>query len=225
MKILLVDDDTTLADVTSFALRRAGFLVMAAATGKQALQLWETESPDALILDIQLPDLDGLSVCRTIRASSTIPIVLLTVRSDDDDIVRGLELGADDYITKPFSPKQLIARLRAVLRRSSTSTSQQLTFGDLVLDTSRQMVQEAGASVRLTRLEFRLLQYLMVNCGQIIPTETLLTHVWGYSGSSDRMILKQLVYRLRTKLAVLPHGADLIETSPGIGYLVAHPEG
>ena len=206
MKILLVDDDITLADVTSFALRRAGFLVVTALTSDQALELWEQEQPDLIILDIQLPGRDGLEVCQDIRARSVVPIVLLTVRNSDEDIVHGLELGADDYVTKPFSPKQLIARVRAVLRRSGTTAPQHIAHGTLLLDTSHQILQEEQESVRLTRLEFRLLHYLIVNSGQVVTTDMLLTHVWGYSGSSDRVILKQLVYRLRNKIAVLPHG-------------------
>lgn len=224
MKILLVDDDATLADVTSFALRRADFLVVTASTGDQALELWEQEQPDLIILDIQLPGRNGLSVCQAIRASSTVPIVLLTIRNSDEDIVHGLELGADDYVTKPFSPKQLIARVRAVLRRSGTSVPQHINHGALILDTTRQLLQEANESIRLTRLEFRLLHYLMVNSGQVVPTDMLLTHVWGYSGSSDRVILKQLVYRLRSKIGALPHGAEMIQTIPGIGYLVERVE-
>lgn len=220
MKILLVDDDATLTDVTSFALRRAGFLIVTASTGDQALNVWEHEQPDLIILDIQLPGRDGLEVCQMIRTRSAVPIVLLTVRNSDEDIVHGLELGADDYVTKPFSPKQLIARVRAVLRRSGSTTPQQITHGTLILDTSRQLLQEANESIRLTRLEFRLLHYLLVNSGQVVPTDMLLTHVWGYSGSTDRVILKQLVYRLRNKLAALPHGAEMIQTIPGVGYLV-----
>lgn len=220
MKVLLVDDDTTLADVTGFALRRAGFLVVTAQTGDQALQLWEREQPDLIILDIQLPGRDGLSVCRTIRASSTVPIILLTVRSSDDDVVRGLELGADDYVAKPFSPKLLIARARAVLRRGGGLPPQRVSVGTLTLDSGRQTLQSETETIRLTRLEFRLLHYLMMNYGQVVPTEALLTHVWGYSDSSDRMMLKQLVYRLRQKLASVADGGEFIQTVSGVGYLV-----
>lgn len=221
MKVLLVDDDTTLAEVTAFALRRAGFLVISAYDGHQALALWADEQPDLVILDIQLPGLDGLSVCQAIRAQSTVPIILLTIRNSDEDIVQGLELGADDYVSKPFSPRQLIARARAVLRRSQAlPRPDQLTFADMMLDTSHQTVLRAGVALRLTPLEFRLLHYLLVNRGQIVPTEAILTHVWGYTDSGDRALLKQLVYRLRQKLDPPEAPGHLIETVPGIGYTI-----
>ncbi|GAB4120220.1 MAG: two-component system response regulator MtrA [Roseiflexaceae bacterium] len=223
MKILLVDDDLTLAEVTGFALRRAGFLVVLADTGDRALVLWEQELPDLIILDIQLPGQDGLSVCQQIRARSAVPIIMLTVRNSDEDVVRGLELGADDYVAKPFSPKQLIARVRAVLRRSSLPIPQQVAIGELVLDTNRQILQIPGGAIKLTRLEFRLLHYLMTNHDQVITTEALLTHVWGYSDSTDRMLLKQLVYRVRQKLIALHYPHELIGTVPGLGYILNAP--
>lgn len=223
MKILLVDDDDTLAEVTSFALRRADFLVVSAHTGDEALLLWEQEHPDLILLDIQLPGHDGLSICQTIRAVSTIPIILLTVCRSDEEIVRGLELGADDYVTKPFSPKQLIARVRAVLRRSSGTIPQRMILGPLVLDTDRHTVSVDAISSRMTRLEFRLLHYLMVHSGQVVPTETILTYVWGASDSSNRMMLKQLVYRIRQKLTYLNQSADIIQAIPGIGYVFNTP--
>ena len=222
MKVLLVDDDATLLDVTAFALRRAGFLVVLAHDAEQALQVWEAEQPDLIILDIQLPGKDGLALCREIRAMSPVPIILLTVRNSDEDIVLGLEIGADDYLTKPFSPKQLIARARAVLRRSSTVPKQaQLVAGELVLDTAEQVVRTSYGEVRLTPLEFRLLHYLLINRGQIVPTEAILTHVWGYADSGDRALLKQLVYRLRQKMESLGTNGQYIETFPGVGYRIA----
>jgi DNA-binding response OmpR family regulator len=221
MKILLVDDDVTLADVTAFALRRAGFLVILAHDGEQALELCDTERPDLIILDIQLPGMDGLEVCRELRAAGSVPIIMLTVRNSDDDIVRGLELGADDYVPKPFSPRQLIARAHAILRRrSSTPIQPRLELGDLVLDTAQHQVQTPHAVVRLTPLEFRLLHYLMVNCGQVVPTDAILNHVWGYADSGDRPLLKQLVYRLRQKIEPPDAGRQIIETVPGMGYRI-----
>ncbi|NTU80879.1 MAG: response regulator transcription factor [Chloroflexales bacterium] len=219
MNILLVDDDTTLAEVTAFALRRAGFTVTLATDGAHALELWEREPPDLLILDIQLPGIDGLSLCRIIRQRSAVPIIMLTVRDSDEDVVHGLELGADDYLTKPFSPKQLIARARAVLRRShSVPTPTRLSVGDLMLDTAEQVVQTTQGPVHLTSLEFRLLHYLLLHPGQVVPTEAILLHVWGYADSSDRALLKQLVYRLRQKLASAEGGQPEIETVAGVGY-------
>lgn len=220
MKILLVDDDATLLSVTEFALRRAGFLVITAPDGKQALRQWEDEVPDLILLDIQLPERDGLSVLRQIRDTSNVPVILLTVRSSDEDIVIGLELGADDYVVKPFSPKQLIARCRAVLRRATSVASQSLSIGAFVLDPDRHTVQHGAEIVRLTRLEFRLLHYLLINTGNVIPTEALLTHVWGYSESGDRAMLKQLVYRVRQKLTMLGRSDTLLATVAGVGYLM-----
>jgi DNA-binding response OmpR family regulator len=225
MKILLVDDDTTLLEVTAFALRRAGFLVVLAHDSEQALRAWSDEQPDLIILDIQLPGKDGLTLCREIRALSNVPIILLTVRNSDEDIVHGLEIGADDYLTKPFSPKQLIARARAVLRRSSAPNPAQLTAGDLVLDTTQQVVRTPRAEVRLTPLEFRLLHYLLINQGQIVPTDAILTHVWGYADSGDRALLKQLVYRVRQKIDAPDADKHYIETIPGVGYTIASVPG
>lgn len=226
MKILLVDDDATLAEVTAFALRRAGFLVVIASSGPEALELWAREVPDLVILDIQLPGKDGLAVCREIRQASAVPIIMLTVRSGDDEIVQGLELGADDYMGKPFSPKQLIARARALLRRSQAVPRQaQLELHDLVLVTGQQLVQTPRGPVRLTPMEFRLLHYLLVNRGQVVPTDTILTHVWGYADSADRALLKQLVYRLRQKLEPPDAAGHYIETVPGVGYTIREPPG
>lgn len=221
MKILLVDDDATLAEVTAFALRRAGFLVLLAHDGTQAMAQWGAEQPDLLLLDIQLPGMDGLTVCQTIRARSSVPIILLTVRNSDEDVVQGLELGADDYVAKPFSPKQLVARVRAVLRRTSAPLRQgALVAGDLALDTEHQIARMAHGTVRLTPLEFRLLHYLLINRGQIVPTEAILTYVWGYADSGDRALLKQLVYRLRQKIEAPDATRQRIETVAGLGYTI-----
>lgn len=223
MKVLLVDDDTTLLEVTAFALRRAGFLAVLAHDAEQALRVWSAEQPDLLILDIQLPGKDGLTLCKEIRTISSVPIILLTVRNSDEDIVHGLEIGADDYLTKPFSPKQLIARARAVLRRSSTVPKQaQLVAGELVLDTAEQVVRTPHGTTRLTPLEFRLLHYLLINQGQIVPTDAILTHVWGYADSGDRALLKQLVYRVRQKIEASEAHRQYIATIPGIGYTITN---
>jgi DNA-binding response OmpR family regulator len=222
MKVLLVDDDSALAEVTAFALRRAGFAVTLASDGEQALALWERDAPDLLILDIQLPGIDGLSVCRAVRQRSQVPIIMLTVRDSDEDVVHGLEIGADDYLTKPFSPKQLIARARAVLRRSQSMQSPApLVMGDLSLNPAEQVAEVPGGALHLTSLEFRLLHHLMLHEGQVVPTESILLHVWGYADSSDRTLLKQLVYRLRQKLTAAGVTETAIETVPGVGYRVS----
>ncbi|HMQ29239.1 MAG TPA: response regulator transcription factor [Chloroflexaceae bacterium] len=219
MKLLLADDDDALAAVTAFALRRAGYAVVIAADGAQALAFWADEVPDLVLLDIQMPRKDGLQVCRELRAQSDVPIIMLTVRGDDDDVVGGLRLGADDYVTKPFSPRQLVARVEAVLRRRGPVPQSRLESGGLALDPDQHMAYAAGRAVRLTRLEYRLLHYLLVNQGQVLPTETIVSHVWGY-GDGDRGLLKQLVFRLRQKIAAAGGHEGAIATVAGVGYTV-----
>jgi DNA-binding response OmpR family regulator len=219
MKILIVEDDLSLADVLSFTLRRAGFSVVTAHDGLSALEVWRETTPDLVLLDLNLPKLDGISVCRQIRAQSDTPIIMLTVRSSDEDVVQGLEMGADDYVVKPFSPSQLLARMRAVLRRSDAIAKPSvLTAARLSLDRSRNEVERAGhPAVRLTPLEVRLLETLMLNAGHVLSAEALIDAVWGVEGG-DRGMLKQLVYRLRSKIEPDPSRPVYIETVPGIGY-------
>lgn len=218
MKILLVEDDLALSDVVSFTLRRAGFEVTPAYDGVEAVTMWETAQPALVVLDLNLPKQDGFAVCRHIRAQAATPIIILSVRGGDEAIVRALELGADDYIVKPFSPAQLVARIRAVLRRTGTATApEQLARHGWVLDPARHEVRSGDASpVRLTVLETRLLEALMLNAGHVLTSDALLQTVWGAEDAS-RAMLKQLVYRLRAKLQPLSP-RDLIETVPGVGY-------
>ncbi len=218
MKILIVEDDLSLSDVLAFTLRRAGYEVVTAFDGIAALQLWEAEAPDLLVLDLNLPKLDGLAVCRQIRSQAQTPIIILSVRSGDEAVVKGLELGADDYVVKPFSPSQLVARIKAVSRRAGvTDTTTVLELAGLALDRSRNEVQyQGGEQIRLTPLEAKLLETLMLHTGQVLTSDALITAVWGTDGG-DKAMLKQLVYRLRAKIA--PHEtASFIETIPGIGY-------
>ncbi len=221
MKALVVDDDLALADVVSFTLRRAGFEVVLAHDGRSALERFRDAVPQIVILDLELPEMDGVEVCRAIRGQSDTPIIMLTVRDRDEDIVRGLELGADDYITKPFSPTQLVARAQAVVRRSGQSSlSKRLSFARLTLDIERHEVSlGSGQSAQLTPLEFRLLETLMLNREQVLPFDTLIDRVWGADGG-DKAMLKQLVYRLRRKIELL--GGDkaevYLEAIPGVGY-------
>lgn len=231
MKALIVDDDCVLADVLAFTLRREGFEIILAHDGATALQRFAEEAPDLVVLDVNLPRLDGFSVCRQMRAQADTPIILLTVRGEEDDIVRGLALGADDYLTKPFSPRQLVARIHAVLRRSRAGQRTAPVVqrvGDLVLDTSRREIRlmrgaEPGEPVSLTALECRLLSYLMLNAGHVLTADAIIDHVWGAAGA-DRDMLRQLVRRLRSKIKELgdssgePAGLPVIETIPGIGY-------
>jgi len=223
VKVLIVDDDLVLADVLSFTLRRARFEVITAHDGQMALDRWQDEDPDLIVLDLNLPKLDGLSVCRRIRAQADTPIIILSVRGDEDDIVRGLELGADDYIVKPFSPRQLVARAEALLRRAGvpSAPSGELAAGDLTLDLSRREVRRNGQEfAQLTQLECRLFEILMRNRGHVLPTDTLIDHVWGPEGG-DKVMLKQLVYRLRRKIEPDPSRPAYLETVSGIGYALA----
>ena len=227
MKALIVDDDRVLADVLAFTLRREGFEVIQAYDGKAALERWASDQPDLIVLDVNLPKLDGFTVCRLIREQADTPILLLTVRDEEDDIVHGLKLGADDYITKPFSPRQLVARAYAVLRRAGRVTAPALRrAGELRLDPSRRELRRGqGKAVSLTPLENRLLDYLMLNAGHVLTTESIINHVWGPEGA-DRDMLRQLIHRLRGKITQVS-GANKeldraryahIETVPGLGY-------
>jgi DNA-binding response OmpR family regulator len=223
MKSLIVDDDLALADVISFTMRRAGFEVISANDGLSALELWELEEPDLIILDLNLPKLDGLGVCRRIRAKSDIPIIILSVRGEEDDVVQGLNLGADDYIVKPFSPRQLVARSEAVLRRVNKPANSQgpITASDLILDPARSVVRNGeGQEIHLTKLECNLLETCMLNYGQVMTYESLIDAIWGPAGA-DKVILKQLIYRLRKKIEPNPSEPFYLQTVSGIGYTFA----
>ncbi len=220
MKALVVDDDRVLADVLAFTLRREGFEVLRAFDGESALRCWHDEQPDFIVLDVNLPKLDGFTVCQRIRLQADTPILLLTVRHEEDDIVRGLELGADDYITKPFSPRQLVARIQAILRRSGKASAPTIRqVGLLTLDPSRrEMHLGSSEPISLTPLESRLLDYLILNVGHVLTTEAIIEHVWGAEGA-DRDMLRQLVRRLRSKMTrVTNELSPRIETIPGLGY-------
>jgi DNA-binding response OmpR family regulator len=225
MKALVVDDDLPLADIVSFTLRRAGYEVIVAYDGVMAINRWHDESPDLIVLDLNLPKLDGLKVCEQIRREDDTPIIILSVRGEEDDIVRGLKFGADDYIVKPFSPRQLEARAEAVLRRSNNShvSPSPLRVGKLSLDPARTEVVLDGEHPRkLTMLECKLLETLMINRNQVLPFDSIIDHVWGPTGG-DRAMLKQLVYRLRHKIEPDPSHPTYIETITGIGYTMSHP--
>lgn len=225
MKILVVEDDLSLSDVLAFTLRRAGYEVITAFDGRAGLELFEAEKPALVVLDLNLPKMDGLALCRRIRSLAPTPIIILSVRSGDEAVVKGLELGADDYVVKPFSPNQLVARIRAVTRRAGVAgKSGVLAFLDLRFDRSRNEVQRGeGEPVRLTPLEARLLEALMLHVGQVLTGEALISAVWSTEGG-DRSMLKQLVYRLRNKIDLDPETPSLIETVPGIGYAFIRPE-
>jgi len=220
MKALIVDDDLALADIIAFTMRHAGYEVIMAHDGQKALDRWRTESPDLIILDLNLPKLDGMAVCQQIRALSDTPIIILSVRGEEEDVVKGLKLGADDYMVKPFSPRQLVARAEAVLRRSNVQqiSLAPLTVGDWMLDPARKELYYGDRlAARLTKLENKLLEILIFNRNQVVFFDTLIDNIWGPAGG-DRIMLKQLVYRLRRKIDNGLAEKLNLETVPGVGY-------
>ncbi|HEX2620561.1 MAG TPA: response regulator transcription factor [Phototrophicaceae bacterium] len=218
MHVLVVDDDLVLSDVISFTLRRAGFEVVLANNGISALEVWKATSPTLIVMDWEMPGMSGIEACQEIRKTSNVPIIMLTVRDTNDDILKGLGIGADDYIKKPFSPTELVARIKAVVRRvPEAKPLQRLAVADLKLNPVRRTLERAGKQpIRLTMLEFRLLEALISHSGHVLPTDTLIDHVWENGG--DRAMLKQLIYRVRRKTQLEPTGSVYIEVIPGVGY-------
>lgn len=225
MKALVVEDDRVLADLIAFTLRREEYQVNLAYDGETALQQWRDNRPDIIVLDLNLPKIDGFTVCSRIRAEDDTPIIMLTVRNEENDIVRGLELGADDYILKPFSPRQLVARIQSILRRAGKSHAPAVySAGHLTLDSNRrELCVDHNQTIRLTSLENRLLRYLMINTGYILTHEAIIGQVWGPEGG-DRDMLRQLVRRLRRKIDLDPTQPTYIENVPGRGYGLVAPE-
>jgi len=218
VKILLVDDDPDMRAVTSFALRQAGMLVVEAGSYDTALAVFYAEQPDLAILDINIPGGNGFDLCQALRRESKLPILMLTVRNEEADLVRALELSADDYLGKPYSPRTLIARVRALMRRSATAVDDRSSAGVFRLDPAILELRVGEVVYRLTPLESRLLQLLIANAGHPVTTERLLKHVWGQRAGGDRQLLKQLVHRLRQKLGETPAPGAGIETVTNVGY-------
>ncbi len=217
--ILLVEDDASIREITKLGLRDAGFTVDTAADGEEALARFRHDRPDLVVLDVMLPKLDGLDVCRRIRAESSVPVVMLTARGDSIDIVVGLESGADDYVTKPFEMPILVARVRAALRRAKhLDPAETFTLGPLRIDVLGHRVTLNDEEVGLTPTEFRLLLELVRRPGQVFTREVLLDRVWGYSYLGDSRLVDVAVQRLRAKLATGADSSDLIETVRGVGY-------
>lgn len=225
MKILVVDDDPDLLSVIEFALQQAGFLVVKAADGESALRTFEREQPDLAVLDVNLPKLSGFELAQRLRERSAIPIMMLTVRGEENDVVRALSLGADDYLTKPFSPKILIARIKALLRRVGLEAAGTVEFGGMTLHVDELTLEGLPTgTVRLTPLEARLLQLLFAHGGRTVQTERILSHVWGNRANANRQLLKQLVHRLRNKIEPDPAEPRLLRTVPNAGYAVSPPD-
>jgi DNA-binding response OmpR family regulator len=218
VKILLVDDDLDLLNVTTFALQQAGMLVVTANSFGSALAVFRSEHPDLAILDINLPGGSGFELCQAMRRESTLPILMLTVRNEESDLVRALELRADDYLTKPYSPRTLIARVKALLRRAGSEGAYKTEAGPFRLDPNALELHAGEVTHKVTPLECRLLQLLIANAGQAVSTERLLTHVWGQRAGGDRQLLKQLVHRLRQKLSESETAGQSIETVTNVGY-------
>ena len=227
MKILLVDDEKEFVKILSVAFQvyRPGYSLVAAYTGMEALSKAETEEPDLVVLDVMLPDIDGVEVCRRLRARGNIPIILLTAKDREEDIVQGFEAGSDDYITKPFSYRTLMARIDALLRRMravpATERPGVLCCGELVVDFAQRQVRLRGQDVDLTPREYRILEELARAAGQVVSHQTLLARVWGDAYRDEPQYLKTYVYRLRGKIEDDPHRPRYILTHYGDGYCLA----
>jgi DNA-binding response OmpR family regulator len=227
MKLLLVDDDPELLGLLARALGRHGHQIITATDGQQALERWQAENPDLVVLDVNLPHVDGFEVCRRIRHESDTPVIMVTGRGQDADVVRGLGLGADDYVTKPFSARQLSARIQTVLRRTQQDRARRparaLRVGDVVLDKETHGVTKDDVPVALTRLEFRLLYLLAVNVGQVVPYSRLVEFAWGHTGEGSTTVLRTHLSHVRSKLGLGATGPGAIQSIAGIGYTLTRP--
>jgi len=224
-KILVVDDEPAVTNLLAYNLRKASYDVLTAANGRQALEQARQSQPDLILLDLMLPEIDGLDVCRELRKTSDVPIIMITARSEEIDRVVGLELGADDYVPKPFSVRELLARIKAVLRRAAQPAPQPVEPanilrgpGGLCLEAESHLVKVAETVLPLTRLEFDLLELLMTNSGRVLTRERLLEQAWGYDFVGDTRAVDSAIKRLRAKLRAAAPKADAIESVRGIGY-------
>jgi len=220
--VLAVDDEAGILRLMKLELTGQGFRVITASNGEDALKLVEEQRPDAVLLDVIMPEMTGIEVMRRIREQMNIPIIMVTAKDGDQDKVRGLELGADDYIVKPFSPEEMGARIRAVLRRAvgNQNTERVINVQDVEIDLNRRLVSRSGESVSLTRTEWLLLQYLAANAGKVMLNAELLSKVWGPEYHDDVQYLRVWVSRLRRKLEPNPNEPVIIKTMQGIGYML-----
>lgn len=218
LKILVVDDDTALAEMIGIVLTSEGFEVSYCAHGDQALGVFRETQPDLVLLDLMLPGIDGTQVCRYIRSQSGVPIIMLTAKSDTNDIVLGLEAGADDYIPKPFNPRELLARIKARLRRNDEGIQENLRIGDLVVDVVGHRVLRDEQVLSLTPLEFQLLVTLARKPHQVFTRDELLERVWGYRHPADTRLVNVHVQRLRAKVEHDPENPEVVVTVRGVGY-------
>ena len=224
IKILIVDDETSVTDLIGYNLEKAHYEVLVAHDGEEALKAARTHNPNLILLDLMLPKIDGLDVCRELRKTSQVPIIMVTARGEEADRVIGLELGADDYLCKPFSMRELMARIKAVLRRNKTDITESSTAAilagpsGLVLDEDSRTVTLNEIPLSLTRLEFDLIQHLVLNSGRVLSREQLLSQAWGYDFVGGVRAVDSAVKRLRKKIHLINPDLDLIETVRGIGY-------
>jgi DNA-binding response OmpR family regulator len=219
MRILVADDDADLRALIGFTLMQAGYDICTAVDGESALQAFQRNSPDLVLLDINMPAPNGLQVCREIRGRSPVPIMILTVRDVEEDLLEAFDSGADDYVRKPFSPRALLARVRALIRRSEPLDTGPVTAGQLRLDPEQRLLQFGAAlPIRLTPLELKAMQLLMVTPGRTVTAEKMLLHLWGRATARERRTLKQLVYRLRQKIESDASAPEVLQTTPGAGY-------
>ncbi|HOB03744.1 MAG TPA: MtrAB system response regulator MtrA [Propionibacteriaceae bacterium] len=218
-RILIVDDDASLAEMLQLVLRQEGFETVWCATGDAAVKVFRDSGPDLVLLDLMLPGLNGVDVCRRIRAESGVPIVMLTAKSDTGDVVDGLEAGADDYVPKPFKPRELVARIWTRLRRPpSESDAESIRIGDVVVNVAAHQVRRSGQVIPLTPLEFDLLLALARKPNQVFSREKLLEEVWGYRHAADTRLVNVHVQRLRSKIENDPEKPEIVVTVRGIGY-------
>jgi len=215
---LVVDDDTALSEMLGIVLRGEGFEPYLCQDGEHALAAFREFNPDLVLLDLMLPGKDGIEVCREIRTESGVPIVMLTAKGDTVDVVLGLESGADDYVVKPFKPKELVARIRARIRRTDEGLPEQLDIGDLVIDVPGHSVKRNGDPIQLTPLEFDLLVALARKPWQVFTREVLLEQIWGYRHAADTRLVNVHVQRLRSKIEADPEHPDIVVTVRGVGY-------
>jgi two-component system response regulator MtrA len=217
-RILVVDDDVALAEMISIVLRGEGYTPVQAFDGAQALAAIEASQPDLVLLDVMLPGLDGIEVCSRIRETSGVPIIMLTAKGDTTDVVRGLESGADDYVVKPFNPKELVARIKTRLRPSTGGSQSVITVGDVTIDVPAHEVRRGSTVISLTPLEFDLLLALALKPQQVFTREMLLEQVWGYHYKADTRLVNVHVQRLRAKVELDADNPVIVQTVRGIGY-------
>jgi two-component system, OmpR family, response regulator MtrA len=222
-RVLVVDDDPALAEMLTIVLRGEGFDTAVVGEGTKALPALRELKPDLVLLDLMLPGMNGIDVCKAIRAESGVPIVMLTAKTDTVDVVLGLESGADDYVVKPFKPKELVARLRTRLRRIEADSAEQLTIGDMAIDVPGHLVSRDGTPISLTPLEFDLLVALARKPRQVFTREVLLEQVWGYQHAADTRLVNVHVQRLRSKIERDPEHPEVVLTVRGVGYKAGTP--